>query len=93
MRPLRIYHTRKQWIWCRVDFHVTDQDWEQDPDFASTMERNSIYMRATVLYQVPNGPKDCPARFSVRAHPNVPRDIVFKEAEIFLQTLQKMYDL
>ena len=93
MKPLRIYHTRKEWIWCRVDFVVDQHDWDEDPDLAATLERYSIYMRATVLYTIPKDQHDCPNRFSVRAHPNIPRDIVFREASVFLSTLQKMYEL
>lgn len=93
MKPLRIYHTRKSWIWCRVDFVVDDHDWEIDPDLASTLERFSIYMRATVIYDQPKSEKDCPERFFVRAHPNIPRDIVFREASFFLSTLKQMYEL
>lgn len=93
MQSLRIYHTRSKWIWCRVDFVVSDEDWEKDSDLAATLERYSIYMRATVLYEKPHSPKDCPERFYVRAHPNIPRDIVFNEAAYFLNTLKTMYQL
>lgn len=93
MKSLRIYHTRKNWIWCRVDFVVSDEDWQNDSELAATMERYSIYMRATVLYQIPQSEKDCPERFFVRAHPNIPRDIVFNEALFFINTLKTMYQL
>lgn len=92
MKPLRIYHTRSAWIWCRVDFVTDDQDWERDPELAAALDRFSIYMRATVQYR--NSPeRQSPDRFHVNAHPNIPRDIVFAEAMNFLSTLQKMYDL
>lgn len=93
MKPLRIYHTRSCWIWCRVDFVVSDKDWEQDPDLAATLERYSITMRAAVLYRAPSSPHDMPDRFHVRAHPNIPRDLVFNEAIYFLQTIKQMYEL
>lgn len=93
MKPLRIYHTRSSWIWCRVDFVTDDNDWDQDPELAAALDRYSIYMRATVLYNKPKSRNESPERFYVRAHPNIPRDIVFAEAAYFLQTLKQMYEL
>lgn len=93
MKPLRVYHTRGSWVWCRVDFFTDENDWNDDADLAAALARYSIYMRATVLYEHPKSDKDCPNRFSVRAHSNIPRDIVFREALYFLQTLKQMYQL
>lgn len=67
MKSLRIYHTRSSWIWCRVDFVTDENDWQTDPELAATLDRFSIYMRATVLYRNPESDKDCPERFYVRA--------------------------
>lgn len=93
MKPLRIYHTRSAWIWCRVDFVTDDNDWNEDPELAAALDRYSIYMRAAVIYRKSDSDKGVPDRFHVRAHPNIPRDIVFAEAMNFLSTLKKMYDL
>lgn len=91
MKAIRTYHTRSKWVWCTVDF-VLDEDEEFSEDNAWA-DLYSIHMRAQVYYRKPASPRDCPDRFHVRAHSNVPREVVFREAMNFLTTLKTMYQL
>lgn len=91
MKAIRSYHVRSVWVWCTVDF-VLDSDEEFNEDTAP-FERFSIYMRAQIGYRKPGGPNDCPDRFHVRAHPNLPSRVVLEEAQRFIDTLKQMYTL
>lgn len=93
MKAIRTYHTRSCWVWCTVDFITDDNDWNEDPEQAAAFDRYSVHMRAQILYRKPNSERDCPDRFYVRAHPNIPRKIVFDEASRFIETLKIMYEL
>lgn len=93
MKAIRTYETRSAWVWCTVDFVTDDQDWDSDPDQAAAFDRYSVYMRAQVLYRKPTDKTGAVDRFHVRAHPNLPRKVVFDEALRFLETLKTMYEL
>lgn len=93
MKAVRTYHVRSCWVWCTVDFITDDKDWDEDPEQAAAYDRFSIYMRAQVLYRKPGSKQGAPDRFHVRAHSNIPRKVVFDEAERFIETLKTMYEL
>lgn len=93
MKALRTYKTKGPQVLCRVDFLVGDSDWNNDPENAASLERFSVFMSATVAYRNPSSDLDLPSRFQVKAHPNLPTEIVLQEASRFIQTLKLMYDL
>lgn len=90
MKTVRSYHVRSVWVFCTVDFVLEDVDDIEDCLWA---DRYSIYFRAQVGYRNPTPRTGAVDRFHVRAHPNVPRDVVYRETLRFLSTLQTMYEL
>lgn len=91
MKAIRTYHVRSCWVFLTIDF-VLDDDDEFNED-TLWVERYSIYMRAQVGYRKPDSRTGAVDRFHVRAHPNVPRNVVFDETVRFLSTLKQMYQL
>lgn len=93
MKALRTYKTKGPQVLCRVDFITDDSDWNHDSVLSVALDRFSVFMSASVAYRQPSSDLDLPSRFQVKAHPNLPTEIVLNEASRFIQTLKLMYEL